>query len=284
MLGVLPPQTLVPERDDRFWYNLYKHFPDKIAFCAWLERNRYVILKKAIETLRSFDYVGISEDFDNSTCEVFARLGLPAPPFVPHINARDHYPDEDDEGLKELARPFIDLDEELYDEALELHARQGRTARGAPMNYLDHYVATNEDKSFAAEEPPGGHGWHESARRADGKWSRWTGPGTESHFSLRLDRGAYRVELSIFGAVSERAIRTLALSLDGAPLATAIAPLADGSWLASAEIFCAEPGMRTLTITVAATANGHGVEVASLRVASLGVGDGKAEVSRAPSS
>ncbi len=274
---------LAPEEYDRNFIDLHRHFPDNASFCAWLERNRYAILKNARANLRSLDYVGISEDFEDSTRELFLRLGLPEPLVIPRLNARERFPDEDDEGLKELARPFIDLDEELYDEALELHARQGRAVRGAPINYLDHYVAANEDKSYAADEPPGGHGWHEPARRADGKWSRWTGPGTESHFSLRLDRGTYRVELSIFGGVSERAIRRLALSLDGAPLATAIAPLADGSWLASAELSCAEAGIRTLTITVAATVNGHGVEVASLRVASLGVGDGEAEVSRAPS-
>ena len=86
----------------------------------------------------------------------------------------------------------------------------------------------------------------------------------------------------MFGAVSERAIRTLALALDGAPLETAIAPLADGSWLASAEMSCAEAGMRTLAITVAASAGGRGVEVAAIRFRSLAVGDGEAEVSRAP--
>ncbi len=174
-LGAWQGQMLAPEEYDRNFIDLHRHFPDNASFCAWLERNRYAILKNARANLRSLDYVGIYEDFEDSTRELFLRLGLPEPPVIPRLNARERFPDEDDEGLKELARPFIDLDEELYDEALELHARQGRAARGAPINYLDHYVAANEDKSFAADEPPGGHGWHEPARRADGKWSRWTG-------------------------------------------------------------------------------------------------------------
>ncbi len=262
--------------------SFHRHFPDGAAYCAWLARNRYTLLKEALAALRSLDYVGLYEDFETSTREVFARLGLPDPPLIPHLNARAHFPDEDDPALADAARPFTDLDEELYEEACELHAKAGRAARGAPADYLGRAVAAGEDRVFAACEPPGGHGWHEAALRADGRWSRWTGPGPDSAFGITLECGRYRVELSLFGAVSERAIRTLALSLDGAPLATAITAREDGSWIAAAEMSCAERGPRTLGITVTAAVGGHGVEVAALRVRSLAGGDGEAVVARAP--
>jgi hypothetical protein len=284
MLGVLPARMLEPQVFDRFWYNLYQHFPDNASLCAWLEKNRYAILKNALQTLRSLDYVGISEDFDNSARELFERLGLPAPSFIPHVNARAHYADEDEEAFRAIARPFIDLDEELYEEGLELHARQARAARGAPADYLGHRVGRNEAKIYTADLPPGGHGWHEAALRADGKWSRWTGPGQQSYVTFGLDRGRYALELLLFGAVSEHAIRTLALSLDGAALPTTVTSRDDGSWRVAAEIDCAEPGLKALCITVAGAENEHGVEVEALRIASLGARDGEAVVAAAPAS
>lgn len=249
----------------------HRHFSDSFALCAWLERNRYSIVKDALTTLRSLDYVGIYEDFDHSVREVFARLRLPEPEIIPRLNERAHYPDEADKDLAARAKPFIDLDQELYEEALNIHARQGRAVRGTPIDYLGRSVGADEDKTFAANEPPGGHGWHRPALRADGKWCRWTGPGHHSDFTLHLDRAAYRIELTMFGGVSEAAIRTLSLSADGAPIKTTVAALPDGRWRAAAEFACPKAGHHAIRLTVSTVEKDHGIEAESFRF--IGGGD-----------
>ena len=127
-------------------------FPNPRLYRAWLERNRSNILKTALSNLHSLDFVGLNEEFEVSVREIFTRIGLPAPEFALHYNPRAAHPDELDSSLRSKAKPFLELDYEIYEEARELFARRSRFERGAPVDYIGRRITPLDDKNFGADE------------------------------------------------------------------------------------------------------------------------------------
>ena len=246
--------------DDYLNFNFYLHFGSGREALAWLHANEAAIMRQARQSLAALDYVGLTETFDQSACEVFARIGLPEPGAVPVRNARKPFADEADPGLRDFAAPLLRLDYELYEAARERHARFDRIARGSPADYVGRRLDAGMTARFGAEEAPGGHGWHVAHRRTDGSHSRWTDGTGRSHFSLRSPSGRFEVAVSFFGAVSEESILTLRLEIDGVALATAVSCEAEG-WVARAVFEREEHGRFDIVLAVPAAAGDHGVEV-----------------------
>ena len=237
----------------------------------WLHRSRHAILDLAIGRLRSLDYVGVQERFEESTREIFARLGLPEPGIVPRLNARDGYPDENDAHVAKFAAPFLELDYALHEEARILHARAGRAGPAPRSDYIGRSIGVGEHGLFGADEAPGGHGWHRDHLGVDGRASRWTGPSCV--FASRLEPGRHRLELTLFGAVSEAAVLGTTVVVEGLPARTGARPGDDGRWRIVAEFDVATTGLHDLRFDVPGTIDGHGLEIASIGIASVPVPD-----------
>jgi hypothetical protein len=243
-----------------------RHFADRAAYRAWYERNRSNILKNAITTLRSLDYVGLNEDFEISVREVFTRLGLPEPEFTMHLNARAAYQDEKNQGLKDKAAPFIDLDQEIYEEAKELHARSGRAQRGAPVEFFFRLVSVDEDRRFGPEEAPGGHGWHPATLREDHVFSRWSGPMTRSFYTFHATAGEFRVEIWFFGAVSPRAIHNVSIAINGERAPIEVEMSSDAHYLIIASFANHRDGRVEICIEAGETVAQCGLQLEHIRV------------------
>jgi hypothetical protein len=117
--------------------------------------------------------------------------------------------------------------------------------------------------TLEAREPPGGHGWHSAHKRVDGKWGRWTRD--TCSFAAIADIGAYQVEIDLFGAVSERAIRDLSLSDGHESLDVEVARTRDGKWCARAIFRRHVRGIIDLCIAVPDANGGYGLEVEAVR-------------------
>lgn len=213
---------------------MHAHFASGAAFRAWLDNNKARILAGAMTSLKSLDYVGLTEDFDLSVREVFARIGLPEPGDVVVRNARDAFDDEGDALLEETAAPFLELDHELYEAAVERHAVLGRIARGTPLDYIGRVLPADRKLIVFSQEAPGGHGWYAAHQRADGGWARWSGPGLDSRFVLAAPPGRYRIDVDVFGAASERSLREMQLHVENRPLEIVEIREALGVWRVSA--------------------------------------------------
>lgn len=245
---------------------LYSFFPYAKSYRTWLKQNRDNILREALTTLRSLDYVGIFEDFDDSVREVFTRIGLPEPETTLHLNPRAPYKDEQAENLRKKAAPFLDLDYEVYEEACELRARAGRAARGAPADFIGRAITPAEDKDFGAEQAPGGHGWYPATQRGDGAYSRWTGPGCVSTFRLRMAPGDYRLEVWLLGAVSEAAIEGLKLLIDGFPVPVSVQATDAGYYVSISSIRRVHGGMVEIAIVAGETIRNYGLEFECIHI------------------
>ena len=211
-----------------------RRFASGREYLAWLVDSKAKILEAALQTLRTLDYVGLTEDFENSVREIFARIGLPEPGDVVVRNARPPIEDESDPRLPELAKEFIELDSELYEAAVERHAVLGRVARGIPIDYIDRKIASTEGLVVTGQDAPGGHGWWPCHRRADGTWGRWSGPGSESRIAVHTPAGTFALKLTVFGAVSAAALHTMIIEIEGRALQTKVAPEPSGLWSVSA--------------------------------------------------
>jgi hypothetical protein len=71
--------------------------PNPVPSCD----NKGRIAQRDLQALDTLDYVGLTEDFDASVREVFARIGLPEPEAVVVRNARDAFDDEGAPQIKE---------------------------------------------------------------------------------------------------------------------------------------------------------------------------------------
>jgi hypothetical protein len=209
---------------------MQEHFGSGAEFHAWLIANKARIAERAMQSLKSLDYVGLTEDFDTSVHEIFARIGLPEPGNVVVRNVREAFDDERDPQLQELATAFLELDRELYEAAAERHAVFARVARGTPVDYIRRELTADAPLEISADAPPGGHGWHGAHRRADEIWSRWSGPGNESRVALSASPGLYSMRVEVFGASSEQILRSMQVEVEGRNLTTETACQPDGLW------------------------------------------------------
>ena len=214
------------------WDCMHEHFGSGSEFRAWLAANKARIARNALQSLKALDYVGLTEDLDNSVQEIFARIGLPEPKVVIR-NVSKAFDDEDDPRIEEAAQEFLELDNELYEAAAERHAVSRRVARGTPVDYIARVLTTDAPLVVSSHEAPGGHGWHPANGRRDGTWSRWSGPGRESRFAVSAPPGAYLMKIEIFGAASEKTLRTLQVEIEGRPLSTEVARSPSGLWTVS---------------------------------------------------
>jgi hypothetical protein len=213
--------------------SFYKHFTSPAEMMKWTESHKSNISKIAKQSVQKLDFIGLTETFDQSTFELFARIGLPAPGEIQILNARSSYADENDDTLRQSSAHLLELDYELYEFAKERQAQMGRMARGSPRRYLERALSAHENTIYDASEQPGGHGWHLAHQRSDGQWSRWTTGEGRSYFALAGLAGRYDLEIKFWGAVSEAAIMDLELEIDGVKLSKKVSHLNDGILLLS---------------------------------------------------
>ncbi len=245
------------------------NFGSAVALRSWVLDNAEKLLATAVARLRTLNFVGIYEDFDSETHELFARLGLPRPDAIPRLNARSAYADEADPELRAAAKPFLALDQALYEEARAMRGRRQATTL-TPRNDLGHLVRPGQELVIAAREAPCGHGWHSAHLRQDGRWSRWTSDCCS--YLLSAEPGDYSFELRMFGAASERAIRELKLTFGQAKIGTTVGQDRDGLWFVRGSAGIDNAGAIRLRLEVPDAANGYGLEVAELRFGASAVG------------
>lgn len=218
------------------WHAMHEHFGSGAELRAWLLANRAKIMRRALGSLKAMDYVGLTEDFDQSVMEVFARIGLPEPRDVVVRNARSAFSDEADPEIGDIAREFLAWDQELYEAAVERHATFGRAARGTPVDYAGHRLSATSEVVVSAGDAPGGHGWHFRHERPEGVWGRWTGPGLESSIAVTAPAGTYSMQVEVFGASSNKALMEMRVEIDGKQLPTETVCLPSQLWVASTTV------------------------------------------------
>ncbi len=212
------------------WHAMHEHFERGSDLRAWLLENKARIMQRALQALKTLDYVGLTEDFDESVREIFARIGLPEPRDVVVRNARNAFDDEVSSEIRDIAREFIEWDGELYEAAAERHAVFRRVARGTPVDYLGRTLSTTQAVIVSGGDAPGGHGWHPRHQRPEGEWARWTGPGLESRIAVSAPSGVYSIQLEVFGATSETILPEMGIEIDGTQLPTNLICLPSGLW------------------------------------------------------
>jgi hypothetical protein len=227
---ILRSESAVRRSSAYAYRSMHEHFGSGSDCRSWLLANKGRILERALHSLKSLDYVGLTEDFDVSVREIFARIGLPEPGDVVVLNAREAFDDERDPRIGEVAKHFLELDNELYEAAVERHALFGRIARGTPVDYIGRRLTSDSPLVISAEDAPGGHGWHVAHCRSDGLWSRWSGPGSQSRIALSAGPGVYAMTIEIWGASSERTLLDLQVEVEGRLLPTEARCLPDGLW------------------------------------------------------
>jgi hypothetical protein len=215
------------------WHAMHEHFDSGSDLRTWLLENKAEVMRRALASLKMMDYVGLTEDFDDSVREIFARIGLPEPGDVVVRNARNAFDDEAAPEIGDIAREFIEWDQELYEAAAERHAVFGRVARGMPVDYIGHTLSATQAVIVSSGDAPGGHGWHVRHRRPEGGWARWSGPGPESRIAVSAPIGIYSMKLEVFGAVSEAALRKMTIEIEGRQLSTEVGYEPSGIWIVS---------------------------------------------------
>jgi hypothetical protein len=249
--------------------NMHEHFESGTALRAWLVDNKARIAKGAFRALKDLDYVGLTEDFDASVREIFARIGFPEPDKVVVRNARSAFDDEGNPELAQIAAEFLELDNELYAAAVERHAAFDRAARGSPADYLGRELSEAAPLVVSSREAPGGHGWYGSHQSQGGTWHRWSGPGLESRFALSAPPGLYRMDIEIFGAVSERSIREMRLEVEGRQLETRVARLPADVWVVTALLERTRIGRFDIVFRFPDLGLEHGIELKQISFISL---------------
>jgi hypothetical protein len=227
--------------------NMCLHFDSGPAMLRWLADKSGEIEKRALKSLAALDYVGLTEDLNNSIRDIFDRIGLPPPVDISVINARTAFEDEKDRELKDYAEQLLVLDRTLYEAAKERHAVQGRIARGAPADYIYYVMPARGKLVIEASDPPNGHGWHPAHRRSDGLWSRYT-RGGQSHVRFFAPAGSYRVAINLWGAADNSLIAGAHLFANSAPLQTSHNGRAERKLL-SGEFIQAQDGHVDLVIS-----------------------------------
>lgn len=263
------------------FHGLWRHFRSSGELHDWLIDSQDAILSKAIERLRSFDYVGITEDLETSLRTMLDGLGFPQPAAIAHLNQRSAYADEADSALAGAARPFLELDLALYEEAQSLHARPTLKKRLERADYIGRTVLKGERRVFRADSAPGGYGWHRHHAKPDGRPSRWSG--VHCYYALSLESGDYEIEAFLFGAVSEAAIRATRLHCDGQLLPSEVRIYESGQWSIAAKLRAARNGLFDVEFKIPGGHDNFGLELEKIIVASLSEGsEALALVSRLP--
>jgi hypothetical protein len=242
-------------------------FESAITYRQWLEDNAEKILEQAIRRLRSLDYIGIFEDFETSTKDVFGYLGLPEPKFIPHLNARGAYADEDDTKINEVCEPFINLDRVLYAEALDRRRIRRDSAVYVRSDYIGRRLSAGSTFTVMAQEPLGGHGWHLPHLRGDGQSGRWSKK--LCSIGVNADTGRYQLELLIFGAATERSVLEMHVSIDGLGLPVEAGRNSDGMWWVRAIFERKVSAVIDVWISVPDAEGGYGFELHSLNFNSV---------------
>lgn len=102
----------------RFWSGVIEKFPDFEAFLMKGPEEYRRLRTPQIDYLRTedrqADFIGRTENFDADLRVVLERIGIPAPPEVPHKNRgpagdyRQHYDDRTRDRVAELFAPDIE--------------------------------------------------------------------------------------------------------------------------------------------------------------------------------
>jgi hypothetical protein len=158
-------------------------------------------LEKALTRLNSFDFVGDTDDFENSLLALCKKFGFLPPETAPAMNRwRDDPRSAQSHSLDELSdADMYHLRQSLREDiALYEAAKAGPFGPASRPQMIEDLFRTGimieVRGSFVLDlgRPFSGSGWHRPDRGKDGAFFRWSGPGSVAMLYLPITRDRAR--------------------------------------------------------------------------------------------
>ncbi|WP_096700258.1 sulfotransferase family 2 domain-containing protein [Magnetospirillum sp. 15-1] len=178
--------------------------------------------RKAAAALKHYNFIGVTEAFDEGVEMLLTQMGLPAPKAVPRVNTTEHGRAGPSAEVEALCREWSPCDYEVYDASralYELRANRWRQSRAAQMLPDPRLLGQRRsDLGIAPDDLLIGYGWHPPSH--DGRrLVRWIGPGHKASLYLPLKRrdGQF-VHLAVARWLHRGILAGLRIWADGQPL------------------------------------------------------------------
>ncbi|WP_189485131.1 sulfotransferase family 2 domain-containing protein [Asticcacaulis endophyticus] len=214
----------------------YFQFSDPSARPLWLQSKSAGLnalesraLEIALSNFEKMDFIGIVESFDAHFQHMCAVMGVQPPQSLQAHNvnpAKSRCTDED----RELLLPYVQLDMQIYNRALEKTAE----LPWVPAPPKAEYLTPPRGYILSGEDYLSGDGWHVCERNGH-KISRWTGPGDSSALSLMIDKSdGLFMRLHVADFMHPEQVNALYLMVDGVKTGVNITPINNNGFIVEA--------------------------------------------------
>tara|TARA_B110001454_G_C12713140_1_gene431495 strand:- start:175 stop:1455 length:1281 start_codon:yes stop_codon:yes gene_type:complete len=196
----------------------------------------------AQSNLYKMDYIGTVDDYDRDFRDLIYFLGIIPEIETPKLNVNPSAEGLYDQNLIELARPFVHIDQQVYDLALDvIHERReneifNRHLSTGSDRFVqritgpeDSIIVSSEDNNFISN-------WHPCEENGELR-SRWTGPGSRATLAIHIEKSRdLHFRMRVIDLYNPSVLNDLIIEIDAYKIDWCLKTISNGNLLIEGRI------------------------------------------------